>query len=56
MNKQTLVKVLALIVAVIMGINFVLFVLRRISNSAFWLITALSALVAYVGIPRIRKN
>lgn len=56
MNRENLVKVLSGIVAAIIVLNIVLFSFGRISVGMFWIIIALAAVLAYIVLPKLRKQ
>ncbi|MBT5023353.1 hypothetical protein HOK51_08770 [Candidatus Woesearchaeota archaeon] len=59
MNKQEksiLLKGISIVFIVIVVVDFILFFLFRIPPLVFWIVIILSALVAYYGIPFLRKT
>lgn len=55
MHRSTALKILAGTLIVWLIINLVLFGLGRISSALFWATIAVFALIAYKGIPMLRK-
>ena len=41
--------------AVLMLLNFIFFVFRVVSPIFFWILTGIIALIAFIGLPKIRK-
>ena len=54
-TAMNLPKVLSLILAAVVVLNFILFVMKIVTMATFWLVTIISAVVAYMIIPRIKK-
>ena len=53
MNLQ---KILALVMAVVIILNFVLFAIKILTIATFWLVIILSAITAYWIIPKLAKR
>ena len=53
---MNLAKTLSIILAVVLVANFVLFVLRKVTLATFWLVIILSAIIAYIILPKIAKK
>ena len=56
-TKKTLdhIKVIGGIFILILVINIVLFVIKKITTFVFWFVIILAALVAYILLPRLKK-
>ena len=52
---MNLPKVLSLILALVVVLNFILFVMKIVTMATFWLVTIISAVIAYMILPRIKK-
>ena len=52
MNLQ---KILSLVLAAAVILNFVGLVFKIVKPAAFWLVIALTAVVAYIILPRLKK-
>lgn len=52
---MNLPKALSLILAAAVVLNFLGLVFKIIKPAAFWLVTALAAIVAYLILPRLKK-
>ncbi|MBI2142739.1 hypothetical protein HYU20_00135 [Candidatus Woesearchaeota archaeon] len=52
---MNLPKALSIILAAVVVLNFVGLVFKVIKPATFWLVTIMSAIVAYLIIPRLRK-
>ena len=55
MTASNLRKILSIILAVVVVLNLVLFVMKIVTIATFWLVIILSAVAAYVILPRIKK-
>lgn len=55
MHRHTAVKVLAVVLVCWLMVNLVLFGIGRITPLVFWITLAVFALVAYKGMPILRK-
>ncbi|MFC1728561.1 hypothetical protein ACFLZ7_03800 [Nanoarchaeota archaeon] len=57
-KKKTLnpVKTLSLIFVLILIVNMTAFAFHKITTFTFWIIIGLAALVAYIGLPKLRKD
>ena len=55
MTISNLPKVLSLVLAAVVVLNFVLFVMKIVTMATFWLVTIMSAVVTYVILPRIKR-
>ena len=53
---MNLPKVLSLVLAAAVIMNFFGLVFKVIKPAAFWLVTAMAAIVAYVILPRLKKK
>ena len=56
MNSSIVLKVLSIIVAIIMVVDFFLLFTFRINYLNFWIIAGLCAVFAYWGIPWYKKT
>jgi len=54
-NKDLIIKIIAIIVTIIVISNLILFVTKRISNFVFWMVIIVSAFIAYKGIDYLKK-
>ncbi len=54
--KENILKISALFLAFLVVLNFILLVTRQIKAGLFWIITAISALIAYKVIPMLNKK
>ena len=52
---MNLPRILSLLLAVAVILNFVGLVFRIIKPAAFWLVIAIAAVVAYIILPRLKK-
>ena len=52
---MNLAKVLGGTLAVVVVLNFVLLTLKRVPVAVFWLVIILSAIVAYLVLPKLKK-
>lgn len=50
------IKILSVILIIIVIMTLTLFVLKKISTKLFWLIVIIVALIAYKGIPWLKKQ
>ncbi len=55
MDKKMIVQVVSGALAVILVISLTLMVMRKIPTLYFWVVAIITALVAYVVIPKINK-
>ena len=55
MTASKLRKILSIILAVVVVLNLVLFVMKIVTIATFWLVIILSAVAAYIVLPRIKK-
>lgn len=55
MNRQTLAKIIAVVLLVIALANFIAFIFVKNPPWLFWLVIIVVAVFAYFIIPRIRK-
>lgn len=55
MQRQTAIKILGAVLICWLLVNMVLFGLGRISNTVFWITIGVFAIVAYRGVPMLRK-
>tara|TARA_Y100000310_G_C20343756_1_gene651048 strand:+ start:258 stop:437 length:180 start_codon:yes stop_codon:yes gene_type:complete len=55
MKKNLLVKLVAVFVIILLVVNTVLMVFGLINLVVFWIVIALSALIAYKGLPYLNK-
>ena len=55
MQRHTAVKILAGVLICWLIVNLVLFGMGKISSTVFWITIAVFALVAYKGMPMLRK-
>ena len=56
MNKEKFVKFVGAFFGFLTVFNFIFFVLGKITLGNFWFILILCALVAFFGLPMLRKN
>ena len=49
------IKIIAFIFVLILIVNMVLFAFGKITAFVFWFIIALCGLIAYLGLPKLRK-
>lgn len=56
MRREIFIKVFAVFVSAVVVANIILFSFGKIDPVPFWIIIALSALIAYVLLPRIRNS
>ena len=55
MTAGNIRKVLSIILAVVVVLNLVLFVMKIVTIATFWLVIIISAVAAYIILPRIKK-
>ena len=55
MTASNLRKILSIILAAVVVLNLVLFVMKIVTIATFWLVIILSAVAAYIVLPRIKK-
>ena len=55
MNKSAVTKILSVILAAAVILNFAGLVFKIIRPAAFWLVIAIAAVVAYVILPRLKN-
>ena len=48
------IKIIAVVIAVLMVVNFVFLIFQLVSPLTFWVLTAIFGLVAYKGIPWLK--
>ena len=56
MTASNLRKILSIILAVVVVLNLVLFVMKIVTIATFWLVIIISAVVAYVILPKLGKQ
>ena len=56
MTSSNLPKILSIILAAAVVLNFLGLVFRIIKPAAFWLVTVVAAITAYLIIPKLKKN
>ena len=50
------IKILAVVLAVLMVLNFVLFVFQVLSPLTFWILAGIIGIIAYKGIPWLKAQ
>jgi uncharacterized membrane protein YccF (DUF307 family) len=53
--KLGLIQILGIMLTVLIIFNFIFFILGRISATLFWVVIIVVGLLAFVGIPYLRK-
>jgi len=56
MEKNRKIKIIAVVLTAVLFLNLTLFVLNKIKGIIFWPLLIVIALIAYKGIPYLKKN
>ena len=54
--REVILKVSSVFLALLVILNFVLLVTKKITNGLFWIIIVISAIIAYKVLPMLSKN